>query len=86
MEFQKIHNHYPIEHAKNIENILASLKALCRSEIQIFDDPKAKGLLETSAEVLGGLEKAFRDFLLKEDEAWKDQIDENFQKSSDPWD
>ena len=82
MEFEKIQNHNPVEHAKNIEDILASLKSLCKSEIHVFHDPKAKALLETSAEVLGGLEKAFHDFLSKKDDAWKDEVDDNFQKSS----
>lgn len=86
MEFEKIQTHNSLEHAKNIEDILGSLKSLCKSEIQVFHDPKAKALLETSADVLGGLEKAFHDFLSKEDDAWKDEVDETFQKSSDPWD
>ncbi len=86
MEFEKIQTHSPIEHAKNIEDILASLKSLCKSEVQVFHDPKAKALLETSAEVLGGLEKAFHDFLSKEDDVWKEEVDDQFQKSSDPWD
>lgn len=86
MELQKILSHSPVEHAKNIEDILSSLKMLCRSEIPMFHDPKGKALLETSAEVLGGLEKAFHDFIKKEDAAWKEEIDDSFQKSSDPWD
>jgi hypothetical protein len=79
-------NPNPLKHAKNIEDILASLKKLCRNEIHVFHDPKAKALLETSAEVLGGLEKAFHDFLLREDELWKEEVEETPQKSSDPWD
>jgi kynureninase len=86
MELQQPSNHNPTEHAKNIEDILSSLKSLCKSEIQLFHDPKGRALLETAAEVLGALEKSFHDFILKADEAWKEEIDENFQKSSDPWD
>lgn len=86
MEFSNLPSANPVEHARNIEDILASLKSLMRSEIQVFHDPKAKALLETSAEVLGGLEKAFHDFLSKEDDVWKEEIEESFQKSSDPWD
>lgn len=33
-----------------------------REDIEKFDDPKAKVLFETSAEVLIGLKKAFTDF------------------------
>lgn len=86
MEFEQLSSPNPKEHAKNIEEILSSLKTLCRSEIHVFHDPKAKALLETSAEVLGGLESAFHKFSMKEDEFWKEEQDENFQKSSDPWD
>ncbi|MFP5385524.1 MAG: hypothetical protein ACLGHN_05555 [Bacteriovoracia bacterium] len=87
MEFSKIPSPNPIEHAKNIEDILCSLKCLCKSEVHVFDQhPKAKALLETSAEVLGGLEKAFHDFLAKEMDAWKDEEELTAQRSSDPWD
>lgn len=85
MEFSKIANHNPIEHARNIEDILASLKTLCRKEIDVFNDPKAKALLETSAEVLGGLEKAFHDYQQK-NYAWREEYPETPQQSTDPWD
>ena len=86
MELHQTNNPNPIEHAKNIEDILGSLKSLMRSEIHVFHDPKGKALLETSAEVLGGLEKAFHDFVLKDEDVWKEEGDESPQKSSDPWD
>lgn len=34
-------------------------------------DPKAEALFETSAEVLGGLIKAFTDFEQRDETAWK---------------
>lgn len=87
MEFSKIPSPNPIEHARNIEDILASLKSLCRNEINVFHDPKGKALLETSAEVLGGLQKAFHEYQLKDEEGWKEEEAETPpQKSSDPWD
>lgn len=86
MELPKIETTNPIEHARNIEDIIGSLRSLCKSEIGLFSDPKAKALLETSAEVLGGLEKAFEDFLAKNDEAWKEEVEVPPQRSSDPWD
>lgn len=76
----------PIEHAKNIENILSSLKDLCRCETAVFDDPKGKALLETTAEVLAGLEHAFHEFLAKNEDVWKDEIEILPQRSIDPWD
>lgn len=86
MEFTNIPSPNPIEHARNIEDILASLRNLCRSEIHVFHDPKGKALLETSAEVLGGLEKAFRDYLAKHEEGWKEESETPPQKSIEPWD
>jgi HD-like signal output (HDOD) protein len=85
MEFEKVTTINPRERAENIKDIISSLKSLCRSEIHLFSEPKAKALLETSADVLGGLEKAFQEFVNK-DEAWKEEPDEHLQKSSDPWD
>ena len=86
MELNQTNNPNPLEHAKNIEEILSSLKTLMRSEIHVFQDPKGKALLETSAEVLGGLEKAFHDFVLKDEDVWRVEGEESLQKSSDPWD
>lgn len=86
MEFSKLNTPNPVDHAKNIEDIISSLRMLCKSEISVFSDPKAKALLETSAEVLGGLENAFHEFLSKNDAAWKEEDVESPQKSSDPWD
>jgi hypothetical protein len=87
MEISTIPSLNPIEHARNIEDILSSLKSLCRSEIHVFHDPKGKALLETSAEVLGGLEKAFHDYLSKDMDVWKEEHEETRpQRSIDPWD
>lgn len=35
------------------------------------EEPRAKALFETSAEVLGGLEKAFHDYESKNEPAWR---------------
>ena len=42
-----------------------------RSDIRRMEDPQFKALFETSAEVLIGLTKAFRDFESKEEPAWR---------------
>jgi hypothetical protein len=86
MEMNQLPSPNPLEHAKNIENILSSLKDLCRSETDVFDDPKAKALLETTAEVLAGLERAFHEFLAKNEDVWKDEFEVLPQRSIDPWD
>ena len=87
MEFSKLPTLNPVEHAKNIENILCSLKELCRIETEVFYDPKAKALLETTAEVLSGLEHAFHQFLAKDEDVWKEEPETLLpQRSIDPWD
>jgi hypothetical protein len=86
MEFAEVHSHNQIEHARNIKDILGSLKTLCKKEISEFSDPKAKALLETSSEVLGSLEKAFHDYITKDNDLWKQEEEFSPQKSSDPWD
>ena len=42
-----------------------------RSDIEKIDDPRAKAMFETSAEVFGGLQKAFRDYEQKNEPAWR---------------
>jgi hypothetical protein len=42
-----------------------------REDISKINDPQGKALFEVSAEVIGGLQKAFSDFEKKNEEAWK---------------
>jgi hypothetical protein len=42
-----------------------------RQDIEKVDDPKLKAMFETSAEVLGGLVKAFLDYERKNESAWR---------------
>lgn len=73
MEIQKIDSKDPKAHAKNLCQHITDLKNHFREDIRVVDDPRAKALFETSAEVLGGLEKALKDFQLENEEAWKDR-------------
>jgi hypothetical protein len=41
-----------------------------RSEIKTLQDPRAKALFETAAEVIGGLEKAFHGYDKRDELAW----------------
>ena len=43
---------------------------LCR-DIDKVDEPHLKAMFETSAEVLGGLKKAFSDYEQKNESAWR---------------
>ncbi len=42
-----------------------------REDVTKVQDPKAQALFETAAEVLSGLEKAFRDYEAGTERAWK---------------
>jgi hypothetical protein len=61
----------PMEHTANIKKEFRTLIDHLREDVEKVDDPSAKALFETSAEVLGGLEKAFSDYESKKEPAWK---------------
>lgn len=50
---------------------LAGLRDEFRADIGQVEDPQAKALLETGAEVLGGLRQAFVDYAEGTEEAWR---------------
>lgn len=50
---------------------LADLKGELRTTIGQVDDVQAKAMLETGAEVLGGLRKAFVDYQAGTEKAWR---------------
>jgi hypothetical protein len=50
---------------------LAGLRDEMRSTIGKVDDVQAKAMLETGAEVLGGLRQAFVDYATGTEEAWQ---------------
>lgn len=61
----------PTEHTQKIKTEFQKLTDHLREDVRKVDDPKAKALFETSAEVLNGLIKAFSDYEKGEEEAWK---------------
>jgi hypothetical protein len=61
----------PKEHTANIKKEFKMLIEHLREDVTKVDDPAAKALFETSAEVLIGLEKAFTDYETKNEPAWK---------------
>ncbi len=61
----------PRHHVRKMENIFQGLIDHLRSDVEKIDDPRAKALFETSAEVLGGLRKAFHDYDSKNEPAWR---------------
>lgn len=61
----------PRRHTAKTRSRLTELADHLRGDVGKVDDLRAKALFETTAEVLLGLEKAFADFELAEEEAWR---------------
>ncbi len=62
----------PKDYAQKTREHLQDMINDMRGDIDMFDDePQLKALLETSAEVLGGLHKAFRHYENKSEAAWR---------------
>ena len=62
--------HDPRHHTQKMERVFHETIDHLRSDIQVIQDPRAKALFETAAEVLGGLERAFHDYDKKDELAW----------------
>ncbi|MEP9398270.1 hypothetical protein [Mesorhizobium sp. KR2-14] len=61
----------PRHHVQKMQKALEELKDHLREDIQKINEPQLKAMFETSAEVLGGLAKAFRDYQEKNEKAWR---------------
>jgi hypothetical protein len=61
----------PLHHTTNIKGMLSELTNHLREDVGKVSEPKAQALFETSAEVIGGLMKAFDDYERKDEQAWK---------------
>jgi len=61
----------PMEHTANIKKEFRMLIDHLREDVTKVNDPLAKALFETSAEVITGLEKAFSDYESKSEPAWQ---------------
>ena len=61
----------PMEHTANVKKEFKALIDHLRKDVERLEDPKAKALFEVSAEVIGGLEKAFTDYEQKNEAAWR---------------
>lgn len=61
----------PKAHSANIKSGLQEMVDHLRKDISKVDDPKAKALFETSAEVINGLITAFSHYEEENEEAWK---------------
>ena len=61
----------PRQQARDLRERLVDLQQSLRAEVDQADDPQLKALLESSAEVLGGLGKTFGDYAAKNEAAWR---------------
>ena len=60
----------PRQHTDNIKNEMQKIIDHLRKDIKKVEDPQAKALFETSAEVMTGLVNAFSHYESKSEEAW----------------
>lgn len=60
----------PHQHIQKMAAYLQETINRLREDIEQVDEPQLKAMFETSAEVLGGLKKAYRDYDEKREPAW----------------
>ena len=61
----------PRHHTQKMQKALQEIKDHLREDIAKVEEPQLKAMFETSAEVLGGLIKAFKDYDQKNEAAWR---------------
>ena len=61
----------PRAHTANVRKEFRELIEHLRGDINKIDEPKAQALFETAAEVISGLDTAFKHYEEKSEEAWK---------------
>lgn len=61
----------PRHHTEQMRRRLQEIITHLREDIEKVDEPQLKAMFETSAEVLGGLSKAFEDYERKNESAWQ---------------
>ena len=62
----------PRHHTLKMQERLQETIDHLRQDIVKVDEPQLKAMFETSAEVLGGLKKAFSDYEQKTEAAWRE--------------
>ena len=61
----------PRAHTANVRKEFRELIDHLRGDIDKIDEPKAQALFETAAEVISGLDTAFKHYKEKNEDAWK---------------
>jgi len=62
---------HPRVHTQKMQKALKDIQTHLREDIGKVKEPKLQAMFETSAEVLGGLMKAFQDYEKKNEAAWR---------------
>ena len=71
MNNQSMSESDPRYHTQKVGRMIDDLITHLRDDIEKVDDPQAKALFEVSAEVMGGLQKAFEHYENRSEEAWR---------------
>jgi hypothetical protein len=71
MEVTTVNSTDPKVHAENIGQMLRAIIDHARQDIDKVNEPRFQSLLETTAEVLQGLETAFRHYTEGKEKAWR---------------
>ena len=62
---------HPRVHTQKMQKALKDIQTHLREDIGKVKEPKLQAMFETSAEVLGGLMKAFQDYEKRNEAAWR---------------
>ena len=61
----------PGHYTQKMKAVLGGVVTQLRRDVEKVDEPQLKAMLETSAEVMNGLIKAFEDYDKKNEAAWR---------------
>jgi hypothetical protein len=61
----------PRAHTANVRKEFGELIEHLRGDIDKIDEPKAQALFETAAEMISGLDTAFKHYEERSEQAWK---------------
>jgi len=71
MTFEVQQSSDPRLHAANIKKLLSETAEHARADVEQVQDPLARALFETTAEVLAGLVHAYEHYEEKSEAAWR---------------
>lgn len=61
----------PRRHTIRLKGMLDEVAKHAREDVSKIEDPRGQALFETTAEVVGGLIKAYEDYENRSEEAWR---------------